>query len=149
MVRQLVPLRQEDVAALTGLSQSYLSMLECGDRRLTDVSRVVQFLTGLGTPPDLVRLPLPGISPLPDAAAPTRTASSGQAVSAPVTVTPTAPDPTLPWTADRMLSALRLAHVADNTADWPGKPPANWSIRTPPSRCTPPAPRALRRTCRW
>ncbi|WP_245605656.1 helix-turn-helix domain-containing protein, partial [Promicromonospora kroppenstedtii] len=118
MVRQLVPLRQEDVAALTGLSQSYLSMLECGDRRLTDVSRVVQFLTGLGTPPDLVRLPLPGISPLPDAAAPARAASSGQTASAPVTVTPTAPDPTLPWTADRMLTALRLAHVADNTADW-------------------------------
>ncbi|GAA1848389.1 helix-turn-helix transcriptional regulator [Myceligenerans crystallogenes] len=60
MVRQLVPLRQEDVAALTGLSQSYLSMLECGDRKLTDVARVVQFLSGLGTPADLVRLPLPG-----------------------------------------------------------------------------------------
>ena len=93
MVRQLVPLRQEDVAALTGLSQSYLSMLECGDRRLTDVSRVVQFLTGLGTPPDLVRLPLPGISPLPDAAAPARTATSGRADAAPESVTPTAPDP--------------------------------------------------------
>lgn len=62
MVRQLVPLRQEDVAALTGLSQSYLSMLECGDRKLTDVARVVQFLSGLGTPVDLVRLPLPGAS---------------------------------------------------------------------------------------
>ncbi|MBL0887185.1 helix-turn-helix domain-containing protein [Myceligenerans indicum] len=62
MVRQLVPLRQEDVAALTGLSQSYLSMLECGDRKLTDVARVVQFLSGLGTPVDLVRLPLPGSS---------------------------------------------------------------------------------------
>ncbi|WP_460750544.1 helix-turn-helix domain-containing protein [Myceligenerans cantabricum] len=62
MVRQLVPLRQEDVAALTGLSQSYLSMLECGDRKLTDVARVVQFLSGLGTPADLVRLPLPGVS---------------------------------------------------------------------------------------
>jgi transcriptional regulator with XRE-family HTH domain len=118
MVRQLVPLRQEDVAALTGLSQSYLSMLECGDRRLTDVSRVVQFLTGLGTPPDLVRLPLPGISPLPDAAAPARTAASGQTAPEPEPVTPTAPDPMLPWTADRMLTALRLAHVADNTADW-------------------------------
>ena len=117
MVRQLVPLRQEDVAALTGLSQSYLSMLECGDRRLTDVSRVVQFLTGLGTPPDLVRLPLPGISPQPDAAAPASTAATGQP-AAPELVTPTAPDPALPWTADRMLTALRLAHVADNTADW-------------------------------
>lgn len=62
LVRQLVPLRQEDVAALTGLSQSYLSMLECGDRKLTDVARVVQFLSGLGTPADLVRLPLPSTS---------------------------------------------------------------------------------------
>ncbi|WP_311979573.1 helix-turn-helix domain-containing protein, partial [Promicromonospora citrea] len=116
MVRQLVPLRQEDVAALTGLSQSYLSMLECGDRRLTDVSRVVQFLTGLGTPPDLVRLPLPGISQPADSA-PARTAAPAEAP--PVAVTPTAPDPVLPWTADRMLSALRLAHTADTAADRP------------------------------
>src|SRR5690606_35480484 len=30
-----------------------------------------------------------------------------------------APDPVLPWTADRMLSALRLAHTADTAADRP------------------------------
>ncbi|WP_125773100.1 helix-turn-helix domain-containing protein [Antribacter gilvus] len=131
LIRQLVPLRQEDVAALTGLSQSYLSMLECGERRLTDIARVVQFLTGLGTPAELVRLPLP-VPQAPGArggsgAAPATVSSGGASSSAGSgavavgTVSATAADPAAegsttdqdcaldgerPWTADRMLAAL-------------------------------------------
>lgn len=106
LIRQLVPLRQEDVAALTGLSQSYLSMLECGERRLTDIARVVQFLTGLGTPSEMVRLPLP------DGGARLERTPSGSVQIARVgaAAAPTAAaddlDPELPWTADRMLAAL-------------------------------------------
>lgn len=106
LIRQLVPLRQEDVAALTGLSQSYLSMLECGERRLTDIARVVQFLTGLGTPADLVRLPLP------DGGARLERTPSGSVQIARVTGAAEQNgdlDPELPWTADRMLAALARA----------------------------------------
>lgn len=146
MVRQLVPLRQEDVAALTGLSQSYLSMLECGDRKLTDVARVVQFLSGLGTPVDLVRLPLPGAS-RGEAAEADRSAN-GRAGARPATgstravarkaaeparkpsaaadaeAVPSLNDPMLdpvePWTNDRLTLALRAALRSDVAVEEPG-----------------------------
>lgn len=53
LVRQLGSLRQEDVAALTGLSQAFLSMLEAGVRRLTNIDKIVQLLDGLQAPMEL------------------------------------------------------------------------------------------------
>jgi transcriptional regulator with XRE-family HTH domain len=148
MVRQLVPLRQEDVAALTGLSQSYLSMLECGDRKLTDVARVVQFLSGLGTPVDLVRLPLPGAArgdadversagragAVRPATGPVRTVarkkteavrkgSAQQEVTVDNEVAPSLTDPMLdpvePWTNERLTLALRAALRSDVSVEGP------------------------------
>lgn len=51
------------MAQLTGLSQAYLSMLESGARKLTHIDKIVQFLTGLGAPGELISLPLPDPSP--------------------------------------------------------------------------------------
>jgi transcriptional regulator with XRE-family HTH domain len=65
LVRQQGTLRQVDMASLTGLSQAFLSSLESGGRRLTNIDRIIQFLSGLGTPPDLVRLPLPSAEQRP------------------------------------------------------------------------------------
>ncbi|MCZ0990414.1 helix-turn-helix transcriptional regulator [Streptomyces diastatochromogenes] len=45
------------MAELTGLSQAFLSMLESGRRRLTNIDKIVEFLTGLGVPAELVSLP--------------------------------------------------------------------------------------------
>ncbi|MCC3766088.1 helix-turn-helix transcriptional regulator [Streptomyces sp. UNOC14_S4] len=59
LVRRRGSLRQEDLAHLTGLSQAYLSMLESGTRTLTHIDKIVQFLSGLGAPAELVPLPLP------------------------------------------------------------------------------------------
>ncbi|WP_243659547.1 helix-turn-helix domain-containing protein [Streptomyces sp. BK205] len=88
-------LRQEDMAQLTGLSQSFLSMLEKGQRRLTNIDKIIELLIGLGVPADLIPLPLP---------------------APPVSVVPRQPsafagdaDPSLPWTADRMVAALDVA----------------------------------------
>ncbi|WP_329394478.1 helix-turn-helix transcriptional regulator [Streptomyces melanogenes] len=57
-IRQIAHLRQEDLASLTGLSQSYLSALESGTRRLTHVEKIKIVLRGLGVPqraaPELV-----------------------------------------------------------------------------------------------
>ncbi|MET7713779.1 helix-turn-helix domain-containing protein [Streptomyces sp. NPDC005407] len=63
LVRQRGSLRQDDMAHLTGLSQAYLSMLESGARKLTHIDKIVQFLTGLGAPGELISLPLPRQSP--------------------------------------------------------------------------------------
>lgn len=41
------------MAGLTGLSQSFLSMLETGTRRLTNIRRIAQFLEGVSAPVDL------------------------------------------------------------------------------------------------
>lgn len=147
LVRQLVPLRQEDVAALTGLSQSYLSMLECGDRKLTDVARVVQFLSGLGTPADLVRLPLPRAPRADDAAGATDQAGAARPRTGSVRVVgrvaragatdelavggvdkadaaPSLTDPMLdpdqPWTNERLTLALRAALRTDAEDGVPG-----------------------------
>ncbi|UYB40930.1 helix-turn-helix domain-containing protein [Streptomyces sp. Je 1-4] len=91
LIRQQGSLRQDDIAHLTGLSQAFLSMLESGHRRLTNIDKIVEFLTGLGVPPELAPLPLP--RPL----RPSRDLYSGDL------------DPALPWTASRMVTALGTA----------------------------------------
>ncbi|MET7718545.1 helix-turn-helix transcriptional regulator [Streptomyces sp. NPDC005407] len=53
LLRERSDLRQEDVAALTGLSQPFLSMLEAGVRRLTNIDKIVRLLEGLDVPDDL------------------------------------------------------------------------------------------------
>ncbi|MCC9309163.1 helix-turn-helix domain-containing protein [Kitasatospora sp. RB6PN24] len=50
-----MPLRQDDLAEITGLSQGFLSKLESGRSQLTHIERIVEFLTNLGVPPELVR----------------------------------------------------------------------------------------------
>lgn len=53
LIRSLGQLRQDDLAQLTGLSQAFLSMLESGDRKLTNIDKVVMFLDGLDVPVEL------------------------------------------------------------------------------------------------
>ena len=72
LLRQRAGLRQEDLAHMTGLSQGFLSQLESGDRQLTNVNRIIEFLDGLETPAELLPLPsrrtqapaLPGDEPV-------------------------------------------------------------------------------------
>lgn len=58
LVRQIGNLRQEDIATLTGLSQGFLSMLESGARRLTNIDKIVCMLDGLQAPLELTGLVL-------------------------------------------------------------------------------------------
>lgn len=53
LVRERGGLRQEDMSTLTELSQSFLSLLESGRRRLTNIDRIVSLLDGLGAPVDV------------------------------------------------------------------------------------------------
>ncbi|MGW9032942.1 helix-turn-helix domain-containing protein [Streptomyces sp. NPDC055722] len=53
LVREYGHLRQEDMALLTGLSQAFLSMLESGQRRLTNIDRIIVLLDGLNAPVDI------------------------------------------------------------------------------------------------
>lgn len=53
LVREYGHLRQEDIALLTGLSQAFLSMLESGQRRLTNIDRIIVLLDGLNAPVDI------------------------------------------------------------------------------------------------
>ncbi|WP_431781241.1 helix-turn-helix domain-containing protein [Streptomyces chumphonensis] len=57
LLRAACSLRQEDMAALTGLSQSFLSMLESGSRRLTSLDKVAGFLSGVAAPDALLPQP--------------------------------------------------------------------------------------------
>ncbi|MFB7114021.1 helix-turn-helix domain-containing protein [Streptomyces sp. NPDC056291] len=57
LIREGAGLRQEDMASMTGLSQSFLSMLEAGSRRLTNLEKAVTFLEGIGTPDALLAPP--------------------------------------------------------------------------------------------
>ncbi|WP_369251071.1 helix-turn-helix domain-containing protein [Streptomyces sp. R41] len=96
LIRLRGALRQDDMAQLAGLSQAFLSMLESGSRRLTNIDKIVQFLTGLEVPAELVPLPLPrttikGTQPPPEHQ------FAGDA------------DPSLPWTTARMVAALDTA----------------------------------------
>ncbi len=45
------------MASLTGLSQGFLSMLEAGSRRLTNLDKAARFLQGIGTPDALLAPP--------------------------------------------------------------------------------------------
>ncbi|MEE1798103.1 helix-turn-helix transcriptional regulator [Streptomyces sp. JV176] len=91
VLRRRAGLSQMDVRSLTGLSQSYISDLENGRKQLGGRDAIVDFLNGLGLPPDLRPLlltPFGGVeSPAPREA----------------------PDPALPWTADRMVTSLEVA----------------------------------------
>lgn len=53
LVREYGRLRQEDMALLTELSQPFLSMLESGQRRLTNIDRIIVLLNGLNAPIDV------------------------------------------------------------------------------------------------
>lgn len=53
LIRQLGGIRQDDIAAITGLSQAFLSMLESGARKLTNIDKIIQLLDGLEAPPEL------------------------------------------------------------------------------------------------
>ncbi|MGW0537646.1 helix-turn-helix domain-containing protein [Streptomyces sp. NPDC003032] len=53
LIRQHGGVRQDDIAAITGLSQAFLSMLESGARKLTNIDKIIQLLDGLQAPPEL------------------------------------------------------------------------------------------------
>ncbi len=95
LIRLRGSLRQGDMAQLTGLSQAFLSMLEAGTRRLTNIDKIIEFLTGLGVPAELVPLPIPQATA--DVRQATPDLFAGDA------------DPTLPWTTARMVAALDTA----------------------------------------
>ncbi|WP_369251069.1 helix-turn-helix domain-containing protein [Streptomyces sp. R41] len=57
LIRVRAGLRQDDMAFMTGLSQSFLSMLEAGGRRLTNLDKAERFLQGIGTPDALLAPP--------------------------------------------------------------------------------------------
>ncbi|MCZ0990411.1 helix-turn-helix domain-containing protein [Streptomyces diastatochromogenes] len=57
LIRERAGLRQDDMAFMTGLSQSFLSMLEAGSRRLTNLDKAARFLQGIGTPDALLTPP--------------------------------------------------------------------------------------------
>ncbi|MEU9245750.1 helix-turn-helix transcriptional regulator [Streptomyces sp. NPDC048385] len=58
LIREGSGLRQDDMAILTGLSQGFLSMLESGARRLTNLDKVAKFLEGIGAPDVLLPSPI-------------------------------------------------------------------------------------------
>lgn len=53
LIRQHGGIRQDDIAAITGLSQAFLSMLESGARKLTNIDKIIQLVDGLQAPPEL------------------------------------------------------------------------------------------------
>lgn len=65
LVRRLSGLRQEDLSELTGLSQAFLSMLESGTRRLTNIDKIIILLEGLAVPPELTGPMLRSSAPEP------------------------------------------------------------------------------------
>lgn len=72
LIRQHGGIRQDDLAAITGLSQAFLSMLESGARKLTNIDKIIQLLDGLQTPPELTGPMLrPSINHQPRGSAPT------------------------------------------------------------------------------
>ncbi|MEU9188197.1 helix-turn-helix domain-containing protein [Streptomyces sp. NPDC048484] len=72
LIRQHGGIRQDDIAAITGLSQAFLSMLESGARKLTNIDKIIQLLDGLQAPPELTGPMLrPSINHQPRGSAPT------------------------------------------------------------------------------
>ncbi|MFB9965642.1 helix-turn-helix domain-containing protein [Sinosporangium siamense] len=55
LLRTLCSLRQNNLAEITGLSQSYISLLESGRRRLSTIDKIMDFLNALGAPEDIVQ----------------------------------------------------------------------------------------------
>ncbi|WP_308129703.1 helix-turn-helix domain-containing protein [Kitasatospora aureofaciens] len=106
-LREIVPLRQDDLAGITGLTQGYLSRLEAGRVQLTHIERIVDFLDAVGAPPALVKLPLRGAA----STAPLESASSS----------PTHDDVAAPWTARRMVAALHDAMRGEPAAMRPNR----------------------------
>lgn len=100
LVRSRTGLRQEDVAAMTGLSQAYLSMLESGARRLTNINRVLEYVEGLGIPMTFVPLPSTGHEPAQ--------ADTGTAVDR--------TGPSLEW-ADPLVIAREAQNIASVNVD--------------------------------
>ncbi|MFD3667139.1 helix-turn-helix domain-containing protein [Streptomyces sp. NPDC058672] len=78
LIRELGGLRQEDMATLTELSQSFLSLLESGRRRLTNIDRIIALLDGLGAP---VEVTGPMLRPHPDEAPSSCSTGSSSLVS--------------------------------------------------------------------
>lgn len=64
LIRDKAGLRQDDMAFMTGLSQGFLSMLEAGNRRLTNIDKAARFLQGVGAPDALLGPPFRGHSAL-------------------------------------------------------------------------------------
>lgn len=60
LIRQVASLRQEDMSVITGLSQSFLSTLESGSRRLLNIDKIIPVLERLGVPPHVAPIPVPG-----------------------------------------------------------------------------------------
>ncbi|MDF2269307.1 helix-turn-helix transcriptional regulator [Streptomyces coacervatus] len=60
LIRQAASLRQEDMSVITGLSQSFLSTLESGTRRLLNIDKIIPVLERLGVPPHVAPIPVPG-----------------------------------------------------------------------------------------
>ncbi|MFI2204716.1 helix-turn-helix domain-containing protein [Streptomyces sp. NPDC020192] len=54
LIRAEAGIRQDEMASMTGLSQSFLSMLEAGRRRLTNLDKAARFLKGIGVPDNLL-----------------------------------------------------------------------------------------------
>ncbi|MBZ9641433.1 helix-turn-helix domain-containing protein [Streptomyces sp. PSKA30] len=76
LIRQHAGIRQDDIAAITGLSQSFLSMLESGARKLTNIDKIIELLDGLQAPPELTGPILrPSIHHQPRSSAPTALSS--------------------------------------------------------------------------
>ncbi|MGW2397164.1 helix-turn-helix domain-containing protein [Kitasatospora sp. NPDC001664] len=107
-LREIVPLRQDDLAGITGLTQGYLSRLEAGRVQLTHIDRIVEYLDSVGAPADLVRLPLRAT------ATPTSPAAHGSSLSA-------HDDMAGPWTARRMVAALHDAMRGESAAMRPNR----------------------------
>lgn len=78
LIRIYSDLRQSDIAELTGLSQAFLSMLESGTRRLTNIDKIVELLGGLNTPAELTgpMLRMPSRMDTPDEGYPPATSAS-------------------------------------------------------------------------
>ncbi|MFB8441371.1 helix-turn-helix domain-containing protein [Streptomyces niveus] len=90
-LRQRSGLTQTDVRSLTGLTQSFVSDLENGRKRLGSPEALIDLLNGLGMPADL-----------------------GPYLLTPFKVTDRKPpsdipDPELPWTVNRMVASLEAA----------------------------------------
>ncbi|MFD0404705.1 XRE family transcriptional regulator [Kitasatospora sp. NPDC127116] len=107
-LREIIPLRQEDLAGITGLTQGYLSRLEAGRVQLTHIDRIVEFLNSIGAPADLARFPL-------------RATATPSAPEGNVSSLPAHDDMAEPWTAHRMVAALHDA-MRGEPATMPTRP---------------------------